>query len=157
MHHCVKNVQIQSFFWSVFSRTRTRKNSVFGHFSHSMYCSVHLKWAIFAALRNFLSQRRMQNPAKHLRWSLCPPSTLSMKIFLKRFVFAVGCCLQVVDRKKRSRILEPIGSYTLAELLMWKHQISSSSLFVFVCSSRPLHRLASSTPKWNLERLNKAV
>ena len=40
--HCVKSVQIQSFFWSVFSciwteyrKIRTRKNSVFGHFSGS--------------------------------------------------------------------------------------------------------------------------
>ena len=40
--HCVKCVQIRSFFWSVFSRIRseygkirTRKNSVFGHFSRS--------------------------------------------------------------------------------------------------------------------------
>ena len=31
--HCVKSVQ--SFFWSVFSRIWTSKNSVFGHFSHS--------------------------------------------------------------------------------------------------------------------------
>ena len=40
--HCVKYVQIRSFFWSVFSRiqcdygkTWTRKNSIFGHFLHS--------------------------------------------------------------------------------------------------------------------------
>ena len=33
--HCVKSVQIRSFFWSVFSRIWTSKNSVFGHFSHS--------------------------------------------------------------------------------------------------------------------------
>ena len=39
--HCVKSVQIRSFFWSVFSCIRTkygdllRKNSVFGHFSCS--------------------------------------------------------------------------------------------------------------------------
>ena len=40
--HCVKSVQIRSFFRSAFSRIqseygkiRTRKNSVFGHFSHS--------------------------------------------------------------------------------------------------------------------------
>ena len=44
--HCMKIVQIRSFFWSVFSRIwteysvqirkiRTRKNSVFGHFSRS--------------------------------------------------------------------------------------------------------------------------
>ena len=43
MFHCVKSVQIRSFFWSVFSRIRTdygeirtRKNSVFGHFSRSV-------------------------------------------------------------------------------------------------------------------------
>ena len=40
--HCVKNVQIRSFFWSAFSyiriedrKIRTRKNSVFGLFSRS--------------------------------------------------------------------------------------------------------------------------
>ena len=45
--HCVKIVQIQSFFWSVFSRIhskygkiRTRKNSISEHFSRSVnYCS----------------------------------------------------------------------------------------------------------------------
>ena len=34
-NHCVKSVQIRSFFWSVFSCIRTRKDSVFGHFSRS--------------------------------------------------------------------------------------------------------------------------
>ena len=41
--HCVKSIQMQSFFWSVFSRIqskyekmRMRKNSVFGHFSRSV-------------------------------------------------------------------------------------------------------------------------
>ena len=41
MHlHCVKSVQIRSFFWSVFSpnagKYGTEKNSVFGRFSHSV-------------------------------------------------------------------------------------------------------------------------
>ena len=53
VYHCVKSVQIRSFLWSVFSRIRTeygeilriqsecgkirtRKNSVFGHFSRSV-------------------------------------------------------------------------------------------------------------------------
>ena len=35
IQHCVKSVQIRSFFWSVFSCIRTRKNSIFGHFSRS--------------------------------------------------------------------------------------------------------------------------
>ena len=34
-NHCVKSVQMQSFFWSVFSYICIRKNCVFGHFSHS--------------------------------------------------------------------------------------------------------------------------
>ena len=45
--HCVKSVQIRSFFWSIFSRIRTeygeirtRKNSVFGHFSRSVNSCV---------------------------------------------------------------------------------------------------------------------
>ena len=33
--HCVKSVKIWRFFWSVFSCSRARKNSVFGHFSCS--------------------------------------------------------------------------------------------------------------------------
>ena len=33
--HGLKSVQIRSFFWSVFSRTWTRKNCVFGKFSYS--------------------------------------------------------------------------------------------------------------------------
>ena len=33
--HCVKIVQIWSYFWSVFSCIRTGNNSVFGHFSRS--------------------------------------------------------------------------------------------------------------------------
>ena len=40
-NHCVKRVQIRSFFWSVFSRIRTEygpeKKSAFGHFSRSGY------------------------------------------------------------------------------------------------------------------------
>ena len=42
--HCVKSVQIRCYFWSVFSgiwteyrKIRTRNNSVFGHFSRSVY------------------------------------------------------------------------------------------------------------------------
>ena len=31
----IKSVQIRSFFWSEYSKIRTRKNSVFGHFSRS--------------------------------------------------------------------------------------------------------------------------
>ena len=50
LKHCVKSVQIQSFFWSVFFCIRTeyrkiwtRKNSVFGHFSCSEILEKSLK------------------------------------------------------------------------------------------------------------------
>ena len=36
VYHCVKSVQIRSFFWSVFSGIQTRKNSVYGHFPRSV-------------------------------------------------------------------------------------------------------------------------
>ena len=35
LNHCFKSVKIRFFFWSVLSRIRTRKDSVFGHFSRS--------------------------------------------------------------------------------------------------------------------------
>ena len=44
IHHCVKSVQIRSYFWSVFSciwteyrKIRTRNNFVFGHISRSAW------------------------------------------------------------------------------------------------------------------------
>ena len=59
VYHCVKSVQIRCFFCSVFShirteygKIRTRKNTVFGHFSRSVQIDLKLK-------RN------------HLRWSPC--------------------------------------------------------------------------------------
>ena len=38
-HHCVKSVLIRRFFWSVCGKIRTRKNSVYGHFSRSAQCA----------------------------------------------------------------------------------------------------------------------
>ena len=75
--HCVKSVQIRSFFWSLFFRIRpeykslriqpecgkirTRKNSVFGHFSRSdffMYFHLNfrfiLKFSIIVIIEFFL-------------------------------------------------------------------------------------------------------
>ena len=36
LSHCVKNVQIRSFFWAEYGKIRTRENSVFGQFSQSV-------------------------------------------------------------------------------------------------------------------------
>ena len=51
--HWVKSLQIQSFFWSVFSciwteyrKIRARKNSVFGHFSRSGNWKLHFSKTI---------------------------------------------------------------------------------------------------------------
>ena len=38
--HCVKSVQIRSYFWSQYRKIRPTNNSVFGHFSRSGSCSV---------------------------------------------------------------------------------------------------------------------
>ena len=51
--HCMKSVQIRSFFWSVFSCIQTRKNSVFGNFSRKD-CQLYLV-NIFLHFMNFPS------------------------------------------------------------------------------------------------------
>ena len=97
--HCVKNVQITSFFWSVFShiwaesreiqsisafglnperyfvslrihsecgKIQTRKNSVFGHISHSAFCGhqvlKELKWVLLASFSKHINEQDMQTP-----------------------------------------------------------------------------------------------
>ena len=44
--HCMKRAQTRSFFWSVFSCIRARKNSVFGHFSRSGYENMCFRFLI---------------------------------------------------------------------------------------------------------------
>ena len=66
IHHCVKSVQIWSYFWSVFSCIRTeyrkiwtRKNSVFGHFHAVHVISLTLKkclWYCRHVLRHWIHQ-----------------------------------------------------------------------------------------------------
>ena len=46
LNNCVKSVQVRSFFWSVFSRIWTRKNSVFGHFSYSEELHHNKIWVV---------------------------------------------------------------------------------------------------------------
>ena len=36
-YYCVKSIKIRSFFWSLFSRIRTRKSCLFGHFSRGVH------------------------------------------------------------------------------------------------------------------------
>ena len=51
--HCVKGVQIRSFFWSIFSCIRSRKGSVFGLISRSeiLGCSPKLLLSAIIALK----------------------------------------------------------------------------------------------------------
>ena len=58
--HCVKSVQIRSFFWSVFSciqseyrKIPTRKSSSFGLFSHSDINNIVLVSSLFSFFANF--------------------------------------------------------------------------------------------------------
>ena len=57
--HCVKSVQIMNFLWSVFScisikyrKIRTRKNSIFWHFSRSGY--IYIRLLIYWNQNNFI-------------------------------------------------------------------------------------------------------
>ena len=82
-NHCVKSVQLRSFFWSVFSciqsqyrKIRTRKNSGFGDFSRSaiyVMCPGVMGWhsSSFAQILNtkFELVRRQQNYADQPHWT----------------------------------------------------------------------------------------
>ena len=48
--YCVKSVQIRSFSWSECGKIRTRKNSVFGHFSHSDFFPYNWKTRVLPEL-----------------------------------------------------------------------------------------------------------
>ena len=72
LHDCVKNVQIRSFFWSVFSRIQsecgeipTRKNSVFGHFSSSSCNTGNKKDAILQAIKKYSMDTSIVNFVKN--------------------------------------------------------------------------------------------
>ena len=83
--NCVKSVQIWSYFWSVFScirseyrKIRTRKNSVFGHFS----CSEgYLKQSL--GLKNYL--KIIETFRKRLLCNFNCPATLGLKFWLNKF------------------------------------------------------------------------
>ena len=49
--HCMKSLQIQSFFWSIFFYIRTRNNSVFARSSHSD--SFEILWMNYAFSNSF--------------------------------------------------------------------------------------------------------
>ena len=55
-YHWVKSVQIRVFFWSAFSRIRTWKNSVFGHFSSSvcLWKKKEFSWSMYGISLSFL-------------------------------------------------------------------------------------------------------
>ena len=55
LFNCVKSVQIQNFFWSVFSCTYTRKNSVSGYFSRSTKIK---KYEILVKYLSYCTQNR---------------------------------------------------------------------------------------------------
>ena len=64
--HCVKSVQIWSFSWSVFPRIRTeyrkirtRKNSLFGHFSHSVFLYIKYIYVYWFCLIPYFFRARL--------------------------------------------------------------------------------------------------
>ena len=82
--HCVKSVQIRSFFCSVFSKIwteygkiRTRKNSVLGHFSRNEYL-IEIFW-IFTLLDKLENKRNSTQEQKKV-----PIVILHYKLFFER-------------------------------------------------------------------------
>ena len=86
--HCVKSIQMQSFFWSVFSCIRIRKNSVSGHFSRSgaawkwgICISLLIRWYLF---KNYLSDsthRKSYSPSSDLLIGVPQGSILGPLLF----------------------------------------------------------------------------
>ena len=80
--HCVKSVQIRSYFWSVFSciqseyrKILTRNNSVFGHFSRNV-------WVKNSSTSNFIQQQ--QQPQKPQKISLKHASQVAEEFSLPK-------------------------------------------------------------------------
>ena len=78
--HCVKSVQIRSFFWSVFYHIRTEYGEILSTFSYSVRMRENKDqkklriWALFTqclaqTLTSTKMQRCIQNPVKHLKGS----------------------------------------------------------------------------------------
>ena len=74
--HCVKTVQIRSFFWSVFSRIRTWKNSVLGHISSSEVFDILLAdlfWLTLAAKSIFVYSHKIRSKKAKTRYLYLVP------------------------------------------------------------------------------------
>ena len=93
-NHCVKSVQIWKFFCSVFSRIRTRKNSVFGHFSHSEYDtkgwrSRHYKWSNKECMNIIVLSKKIETTRTEISYETgsVPPSVCQsvLSYFKNRF------------------------------------------------------------------------
>ena len=80
-NHCVKRVQIRSYFWSVFSCIRTRNNYVFEHFSCSVHNIVKRLWWSETNKRNiqrcFIKKDVLKNLSK---FCIMPANLLKMRL-----------------------------------------------------------------------------
>ena len=89
--HCKKSIQIRTFYWSIFYRIRTecgkirtRKNSVFGHFS----CSDVSHLNLFSISFLLCNQRGTQDPPKMSKMeSFETTETKIHKLFCKTLHF----------------------------------------------------------------------
>ena len=74
--HCVKSVQIRSFFWSECRKIQTRKNSVFGHFLRSgsvyklWYFNAVFAWKLRRVYLDFFKIIKLNEYSlvKHMHW-----------------------------------------------------------------------------------------
>ena len=127
--HCVKSVQIWSFFWSIFScinseyrKIRARKNSVSGHFSRS---GINFEW-LDGPIRSYTNHSWTNTHTRIFSFLYWPSIYFSRKIRLPIRKF-VHHCIQTVITK----------SYVFL-ILIWK-SILFTSIWTFNLKIRKSH------------------
>ena len=148
--HCVKSVQIQSCFWSVFSclqtehrKIRTRNNSVFGHFSRSVLCwpmivdqyqsqigkSISIKWRLVYSLH----LQQWWNCVSLMDLRYLPRDLLKLMhvVHLMSQKLSVFCWSTVLNGNVR---IYPIFNNLLCKKK--KKMIASAGVILVTCSAR---------------------
>ena len=157
--HCMKSVQIRSYFWSVFSciqseyrKIRTRNNSVFGHFSCSgQQAETVLK--LYFHHRNFPENVQTKNakqlPAKQ-HFGLFFNQSLSLQRLKKRkfhFVFHFEVATGSSNTLNISTFATFFSSFSQVFFLVFDKLV----VFHFNCGIKDPFHLVLSHPLYSLE------
>ena len=122
--HCVKSVQIRSFFWSYKRKIRNRRNSVFGHFSRSViYIALCLKIAAHLLFLGRAYEYQVILSLKKKKWEM-----ESMK-FLKIFI-------SLIFRSSPSEVLKRI--LVLNIFSIFRENLSCKVYYHLECFGAPV-------------------